>query len=205
MYGTAFDQAARQVYLAHRDGEARVGPLVELAFAVYEGGGRGRATRELLERPSAELTSADLVRLGGSLLAEAGFEPGFDLEPTWWTTLEQALAVVERDVRTAGVTGDLRLVIPDWDTEFGQAWVEFRGGCHGQGIRPSFGSRFEGALEIVADAVQEVVMETIWTAWPVCPEHRLGMHVDCARGHAIWVCRASRSHTVALVGELPAR
>src|SRR3954462_9584679 len=100
MYGTAFDQAARQVYLAHRDGEERVGPLVELAFAVYEDGGRGRATRELLERPSAELISADLVRLSGSLLAESGFEPGFDLEPTWWTTLEKALAVVEHDVRT---------------------------------------------------------------------------------------------------------
>ncbi|MFD4508315.1 hypothetical protein [Streptomyces sp. NPDC058457] len=75
-------------------------------------------------------------------------------------------------------------------------------------------------LEVVADAAQSTVMELLWQVWPVCREHRTGMHprppgtVDDwypdatdAAGPPVWWCRGGRegnSHDVALVGELAA-
>ncbi|MFI7639024.1 hypothetical protein [Nonomuraea sp. NPDC049400] len=84
-------------------------------------------------------------------LRDTGFEPTFALDPSLWVALEQALNVVERDVRSAGITGTLRLVIPDRDGS-GLAWVEFRGGYQGNGLRPVEGGDAQGALVSVADA-----------------------------------------------------
>ncbi|WP_162795608.1 hypothetical protein [Nonomuraea lactucae] len=140
------------------------------------------ATQELLERHTAQLTAADVTRLGKCLLRDTGFEPSFALEPSLWAALEQALKIVERDVRSAGITGSLRLAIPDWD-ESGQARVEFRGGYQGNGIRPAVGGSARWALAAVADATQEVIMEMIWQVWPVCTTHDRGTpedrHLDC--------------------------
>ncbi|MEU8271766.1 hypothetical protein AB0B89_31990 [Sphaerisporangium sp. NPDC049002] len=82
------------------------------------------------------------ARVGEGLLRDTGFVPTFALEPSLWTALERALEMVERDVHATGITGTLRLVIPDWDVG-GQAWVEFRGTHHGNGIRPIAGSRHQ--------------------------------------------------------------
>ncbi|MEV4550961.1 hypothetical protein [Nonomuraea wenchangensis] len=60
------------------------------------------------------MTTADLTRLGESLLRDSNFEPTFALEPRLWATLEQALEVVERDVRARGITSTLRLISHDW-------------------------------------------------------------------------------------------
>ncbi|MBB6556017.1 hypothetical protein [Nonomuraea rubra] len=70
--------------------------------------------------------------------ADTNFEPSFALEPGLWAVLEHALEVVERDVRARGITGTLRLITPDWDDR-GEAWVEFQGCYHGNGIPPSTG------------------------------------------------------------------
>ncbi len=75
-------------------------------------------------------------------------------------------------------------------------------------------------LSVVADAAQSTVMELLWQVWPVCREHKIGMHPrpagttgDWYEGGTdtdvppVWWCRGTRDgdcHDVALVGELAA-
>lgn len=76
------------------------------------------------------------------------------------------------------------------------------------------------ALTLVAEAAQETVMELLWQVWPVCREHKIGVHVrpagiadDWCGGETdasdpvVWWCPGSRDgtgHDVSLVGELAA-
>ncbi|MFI6509462.1 hypothetical protein ACIBCT_17795 [Streptosporangium sp. NPDC050855] len=191
------DELGARVHTRLRDGGLDAGPLVELACLVEEQGVSTAVTRELLERPAAELTAADLARLGEALLGDVGFEPSFALDPGLLAPLEEALRIVERDVRAAGITGKLRMILPDWDG-VGLAWVEFRGVCQGNGL----GSR-NGGLGSVADATQEVVMEVLWRTWPVCPVHDRGLRAEPGDGAVVWRCTGGGTHTVAPVGELP--
>ncbi|MGJ6968974.1 hypothetical protein ACSDR0_44465 [Streptosporangium sp. G11] len=110
--------------------------------------------------------------------------------------LEEALKVVERDVRAAGISGTLRMILPDWDS-MGLAWVEFQGICHGNGLGPG-----TEALGCVADATQDVVVEATWKMWPVCPVHDRGLSTEPEDGIAVWRCTGGGTHTVAPVGEL---
>lgn len=194
---TVGEMSAR-VHATLRDGGLDAEPLVGLACLLEEWGVSTAVTRELLERPARELTAADLARLGEALLDGIGFEPSFDLEPGLLASLEEDLRVVERDVRAAGIAGTLRMIVPDWDST-GMAWVEFEGICQGNGL----GSR--AWLCSVADATQEVVMEVIWRAWPVCPVHDRGLRAEPEDGIAVWRCTGDGTHTVAPVGELPPR
>ncbi len=75
-------------------------------------------------------------------------------------------------------------------------------------------------LTVVAEAAQETVMELLWQVWPVCWEHKLGVHprppgtaadwyggATDAAGAPVWWCRGGRDgacHDVAPVGELAA-
>jgi len=137
-----------------------------------------------------------------AILRETSFEPTFELEPGWWRALEDALAVVERDARATGVTGPLRLVVPEWE-EYGRAWVEFRGSFQGNGMPPSTGRDPRAALTAVADAAQEVIVEVIWRAWPVCPEHDRGLRAVLLDETPVWLCSYG-PHPVAAIGGLPA-
>lgn len=192
----AVDELGVRIYTALRDGGLDAEPLVELACLMEEWGASTPVTRELLERFATELTAADLARLGEALLDGIGFRPTFALEPGLLVSLEEALKVVERDVRAAGITGTLRVIVPDWDV-MGMAWVEFEGICQGNSIRPG-----TGPLWAVADATQEVVMEVLWRVWPVCPVHNQGLRAESEDGIAVWHCTGSGTHTVAPVGEL---
>ncbi|MFG1619806.1 hypothetical protein [Nonomuraea wenchangensis] len=196
------DELSCRIYTALRDGGLETEPLLELAYLLEEWDMSTPATQELLKRPAAQLTTADLTRLGESLLRDSNFEPTFALEPRLWATLEHALEVVERDVRARGITGTLRLISHDWGNG-SQAWVEFQGGYHGNGIPPIVGSDPQSALTVVADAVQETIMELIWKVWPVCAEHNLGLHAGWEHETPVWRCAGDGTHTVAPVGELP--
>ncbi|NUW32363.1 hypothetical protein HTZ77_13110 [Nonomuraea sp. SMC257] len=196
------DELLGRIYTALRDGGLDAEPLLGLAFLLEEWGEGTPATRELLERPTAQLTPADLTRLGETLLREAGFQPGFTLEPRLWTTLEQALEVVKRDVRTGGVAGTLRLITHDWDSR-ARAWAEFRGGYHGNGIDAIAGSNVQWALGEVAEAVQETIMGMTMKVWPVCAAHNRGLYAGYEHETAIWRCTGGGTHIVAPVGELP--
>jgi hypothetical protein len=195
------DELSGRIYVALRDGGLDAEPVVELACALYEWGWRGPAVQEVLEHPAAQLRVQDVIRLGHRLLEEIHFEPTFALEPGLWTTLEQALRIVERDARATGITGTLRLAIPDWHDN-GHAWVEFENAYQGNGMPPGTGSSVRGALSYVADAAQEVIMEMIGAVWPSCPQHDLGLHAEVEHGTAVWRCAGAGRHTVAPVGEL---
>ncbi|WP_433513171.1 hypothetical protein ACQP2T_57690 [Nonomuraea sp. CA-143628] len=119
-------------------------------------------------------------------------------EPRPLTALEQALEVVERDVRVRGITGTLRLITPG---DGALTWVEFQGGYHGAGITAD-GDIYD-RLADVAEAVQETIMELTWKVWPVCVTHDRGLHVDVEQEIAVWRCTGDATHTVSRVGELP--
>jgi hypothetical protein len=198
--GQVFTELGCQIYAALREDVLDAKPVVELARLLEEVDRRTSAVREILDRPTAHLTTADVTRLGRRLLDDINFEPTFALEPRLWAALEQALEIVERDVRATGITGLLRLVILDQD---GHARVEFQGGCQGNGISPGQAGDAQGALAQIADATQEVVMEMVWAAWPICPMHDLGLSAGLEHEKAVWRCSGGETHTVARVGELP--
>ncbi|MFD4724896.1 hypothetical protein ACPCI1_25330 [Streptomyces seoulensis] len=55
----------------------------------------------------------------------------------------------------------------------------------------------------VAEAAQETVQAVLWQVWPVCLEHRTGVHADAgADGRAVWWCRVGAGHVLCEVGEL---
>ncbi|MBP2702624.1 hypothetical protein JOL79_02265 [Microbispora sp. RL4-1S] len=193
---------AAQVYRALHGNGLQAEPVVELACLMEELGLSGPAVREILERRPVDLSPSDVDRLGRGLLELMDFEHGFDLEPGLWETLESAVEAVERDLRSSGIEGALRITMPDWD-DHGCARVEFRGACGSPPIWPSTGRDAEVALAEVADAAQDVVMDVVWTVWPTCPDHRLGLHAALVEGAAVWRCAGAGTHTAATIGDLP--
>jgi hypothetical protein len=155
---------------------------------------------ELVERSPGELTDERVVELAGRLIAD--FEPGFDLAPERWETLVQALRTVERDLRATGPkrTADIQLIRVT-ERERDTAYVKYDGKAH-VGISSWYGADPELALEAVADALQEQVMEYAWTVWPLCPAHHTGLHPSRdAKQRAVWHCRPCGG-PVAAIGEL---
>ncbi|ALO10103.1 hypothetical protein AQF52_4509 [Streptomyces venezuelae] len=80
---------------------------------------------------------------------------------------------------------------------------EWQGNC----LDPSTSDDPVSAVEAVADAAQETVVELLWQAWPVCGEHGIGMHPHSADGQIGWWCSGGRTprepaHVPAAVGAL---
>ncbi|MEW2301369.1 hypothetical protein AB0958_15540 [Streptomyces sp. NPDC006655] len=152
------------------------------------------------------------------------------VEPGEWPKLEAALAVVNRDV-TATLPGQdpLVLMVDPWETDRGRVHVAMPDGrWQGNQVNaydPEEGDPLEPddeatVLLVVADAAQETLVELLWQVWPVCGEHKLGMHprpagtgadwypgATDAAGPPVWWCRGRRNgegHDVAPVGELAA-
>jgi hypothetical protein len=102
--------------------------------------------------------------------------------------LEQALQIVSADLRATGLTGPARLVVND-SGEPSDAFVEFGGSFgHGNGIAPGNGGNLRDALLSVADDLQDAVMDSLLTVWPVCPSHQLGAHPRETSGEPVWWC-----------------
>jgi hypothetical protein len=53
----------------------------------------------------------------------------------------------------------------------------------------------------IADWIQEQVTEDVFTAWPVCPTHDMGLHALEEADRAVWWC-AFGDHEVAPIGRL---
>ncbi|KUN80122.1 hypothetical protein [Streptomyces griseoruber] len=150
-------------------------------------------------------------------------------EPGQWPKLEAALAVVNRDLR-ATLPGQDALILmfdPPWQPspppgiDWGQVYVAMPDGrWHGNAVNacdleegdPPEPDDMETVLTVVADAAQSTLMELLWQAWPVCQEHKTGMHPRPAggtdgAGPPVWWCRGSldgNGHDVSPVGELAA-
>ncbi|WP_244317515.1 hypothetical protein [Streptomyces bauhiniae] len=55
----------------------------------------------------------------------------------------------------------------------------------------------------IAEAAQETVQAVLWQVWPVCREHRSGVHAGAgADERAVWWCRVDEGHELCEVGEL---
>ncbi|TWG02878.1 hypothetical protein FHX80_111290 [Streptomyces brevispora] len=159
------------------------------------------------------------------------------VQPGQWPEWEAALAVVNRDL-TATLPGQDALVLmvappfqplPPNGTDRGQVYVAMPDGrWHGNSVNaddleegdPPEPDDATTVLTVVADAAQATVMELLRQVWPLCWQHRIGMHPrpagttdgwsqgeTDATGPPVWWCRGGRDgkcHDVSLVGELAA-
>jgi hypothetical protein len=202
MSGAEFDRLARPVYVGVGDGAVDFEAAFDLACYLMNWSPTDPVVQELA-RTAVEGTDQErLVEMSRRVLSER-FDPGFDLEPGWLTTLEQALEAVRADMRATGVTGPIKLVIPQW-SNLSHAYVDYRGGYGStSGIAPVRGSDALSALVAVADEAQDSIMETLWEVWPVCPSHQIGTHAREHEGIAVWWCTGDGGHVAAAVGTWP--
>ncbi|MFJ3659090.1 hypothetical protein ACIPPM_01330 [Streptomyces sp. NPDC090119] len=122
------------------------------------------------------------------------------VEPGSRPGLEAALDAVNRDLAaTLPEAGPMRLLWTPSDDEdipdqYHAALPDGR--WHGYTTHP------DPAADI-AEAAQETVQAVLWQVWPVCPEHRTGVHSALgADGRDVWWCRVGEGHELCEVGEL---
>ncbi|WP_405968045.1 hypothetical protein OG613_34465 [Streptomyces sp. NBC_00015] len=129
--------------------------------------------------------------------------------PVW----DEALTLVNHDLRALlPDRGPLRLLaLPAWPQESAEdehVYVALPDGrWHGNDLPPDAGAGPGTALAAVAEAAQDTVLECLWQVWPVCAEHRLGMHPGQEDGQAVWRCAGGGGerepgHVQAPVGRL---
>ncbi|MEV4349705.1 hypothetical protein AB0J83_35045 [Actinoplanes sp. NPDC049596] len=194
------DDAAFDLYLAARAGAVDCTDAFDLATAVLES---APADRDALELASLAVECAPssrprMAELAVAVLATAGFEPGFAEEPQWLARLEDAMRQVNRDLAESGLPRGCRLRLRDGNAH-AESWDGHTGTA--QGIYPSSGAGQVSALTAVAEDVQDAVMHTIWSAWPVCPAHQLGTHARPHDEAAVWWCTGNGGHVVTPIGE----
>ncbi|SNT50353.1 hypothetical protein [Actinacidiphila glaucinigra] len=127
--------------------------------------------------------------------------------PLW----DEALALVNRDLAaTLPDRKPLRLQgVPSYDEDEDEyvCVALANGEWHGNFMDPDSAYDPALALEAVTDAAQETVAECLWQAWPVCGEHKFGMHAREADGRLSWWCAGNGlpggpAHIRAAVGGL---
>ncbi|MFJ4526562.1 hypothetical protein ACIP4Y_37635 [Streptomyces sp. NPDC088810] len=127
--------------------------------------------------------------------------------PLW----DEALVLLNRDLAvTLPEQGPLQLVAqPSYEAgEPEYVYVALANGeWHGGHLYPKVAEDLAHALAIVADAAQDTVAERLGQAWPLCVEHKLGMHAREVEGQLSWWCAGERpplglAHIRAAVGAL---
>ncbi|MDT0482605.1 hypothetical protein [Streptomyces doebereineriae] len=158
-------------------------------------------------------------------------------EPGQWPKLEAAFAAVNRDLMATLPDQEALILmvdpprqpLPPSGIDMGQVYVALPDGrWHGNSANacdleegdPPEPDDATTVLTAVADAAQSTIMELLWRVWPICSEHKIGMHPRSAGttgdwyqgetdavGPPVWWCRGSQDgdcHDVSLVGELAA-
>ena len=200
----SIDRLSARVFLGLRQGRVAQQDVVELACELLDWGHSGEAVREAVERNPAQVPEPEMAGLAQRILEETGFDPGFDLAPERLVVLRQALRIAARDLPTAGITGDPRLVVME-DFLPLSAGVELADGrllVGDVGLHACTGDTLVGAVATVADLIQDDLMKRTWLVWPVCPEHQLGLHAVTREDAAVWRCAGGGGHVAAPVGEL---
>jgi len=57
------------------------------------------------------------------------------------------------------------------------------------------------AIAEVGDYLQEHISESLWRAWPVCPDHDLGLRARVRHGEPVWWCESGQ-HAAGSIGGL---
>jgi hypothetical protein len=200
---TTFDQLATRVYTGLRDGALDAEATFDLACFLMDWGPFRPAVRELAEQSAGGTDPARLADLAGRVLEESGFEPGFDAEPRLLAELEHALEAVKADMQVTGLAGPVRVTFVEAPGSYlRNTFANFRGSfSYTGGIAPSKGRDRLSALLAVADDVQDAIMGSIMSVWPVCPDHSLGAHPREFDNQAVWWCNAPGSgHIIAPIG-----
>jgi hypothetical protein len=130
--------------------------------------------------------------------------------PEWLARLERALGAVRADMRATGLTGEIRLVRPDWAG--GNAVVETWAGDQGwtSGIFPGDSADDLSALVAVAEQARQAIMESLkyqatGLVWPACPAHGLGTTPTARAGTGVWWCDEGDGHAAAEIGRWAVR
>jgi hypothetical protein len=191
-----------QVYAGLRDGNLSREAAFDLACFLMDWALPDPVIGELAEESAEGSHPGRLAGLARQALTLAAFEPDFAVEPRLLTTLEQALAVVERDVRATGLNGRAGLVVKG-DGEPTQAFVRYENSFgHTSGLAPGDGDGRNplATLVLVADELQDAVMDSLFAVWPVCPIHQLGVHARVNDDEPVWWCTGGNGHVVSVIG-----
>ena len=165
--------------------------------------------RELAEASVADDDETRLASAAAAFLEADGYEPGFEQAPERFGRLERALDAVRADMRATGLTGEVRLVRPDWTPN---AAVETWAGDTGWtgGIFFSDTADDLSALVAVAEQARQAIMESLGyqstgTVWPACPAHGLETLPEARNGTGVWWCDGGNGHVSAEIGHWAAR
>jgi len=159
--------------------------------------------RELAEASVADDDETRLASAAAAFLDAYGYE----LVPERFARLERALDAVRADMRATGLTGEVRLVRPDWTAN---AAVETWAGDQGWtgGIFFSDAADDLSALVAVAEQARQAIMESLGyqstgAVWPACPAHGLGTSPKARHGTGVWWCNGGDGHVSAEIGHWP--
>jgi GNAT superfamily N-acetyltransferase len=204
--GAELEQHLDALYVAVRDGAA-VDRQAAFDIAVNELESRplDAETRELAEASVADDDETRLASAAAAFLDACGYEPGFEQAPERLARLARALNAVRADMRATGLTGEVRLVRPDWSP--GNAAVETWAGDQGwtSGISSSEAADDLSALVTVAEQARQAIMESLryqstGKMWPSCPVHGLGTSPQARHGTGVWWCDGGNGHVAAEIG-----
>lgn len=118
------------------------------------------------------------------------------------------LDAVRSDMRATGLTGEIRLIRPDW-TPNGvvETWAGDTGWTGG--VFFSEAASDLSAHVAVAEQARQAVMESLGyqstgAVWPACAAHGLGTWPRARHGIGVWWCDGGDGHVSAEIGHWPA-
>src|ERR1035441_6056942 len=180
--------------------------------------------RELAEASVSDDDETRLASAAVAFLDAYGYEPGFEQAPERFARLERALDAVRADMRATRLTGEIRLVRPDWipGNIAAETWAGDRGragwfpgsiavetwaGARGwtSGIFSSDSADDLSALVAVAEQARQAIMESLQYqstggAGPACRAHGLGTSPRSRHGTGVWWCDGDDGHVAAEIG-----
>ena len=165
---------------------------------------RHAQARELAEASVTDGDEARLTAAAAAFLDACGYEPGFEQAPERLARLERALDAVRADMRATGLTGEVRLVRPDWTSNaVVQTWAGDTGWT--TGVFSAEAADDLSALVAVATQAQQAIMESLdyqstGAVWPACPAHGLGTPPRALHGTGVWWCGGADGHVSAEIG-----
>jgi hypothetical protein len=201
--GSAWDRLAAQAYAGARDGNLSPDAAFDFASFLMDWAAPNALFLELAEASVEGNHPGRLAGLARQALDAVDYVPDFTVEPELVVALERVLAVVVQDLRATGLHGQARFVVRE-DGAPGHAYFQYDGSYASTGGLASSdvagGRNPADVLVLVADELQDAVMDSLCAAWPVCPTHKFGAHARVADNNAVWWCSGSQGHTVAPIG-----
>jgi hypothetical protein len=198
-----WDQLAARAYVRIRDGTLDPDTAFDLAVFLRDWAKPKPVFEALAEASIQAADTETLAALAREALAAVEYVPDYRTEPELVETINRALEILERDLRATGLSGHARPVVPDDPDIVPTVWVQYQGSFgHTSGISPGeVLANGPELLRLVADELQDAVMESLFGVWPVCPQHQLGAHPRISDSQPVWWCSSSAGHVIAAIGQ----